>query len=235
MNVACGQASRVDSGHVADAMGSPPEDACATRSAALAVAPRANRQTVAPGTYLLALWAPVQGTPWRAARAALGSWCPRSPRERGARGSQVGCRGVTGRARRRGVASHAWLRAFTPSLRGSWNGYARVGVRPRPMGPAKPGPEGEGERRHARARGLEGGPIGRGRRSDGLRGPQNAPTRNLMVAMRGRGGLTGSRGGDTWHLLPCLRGLGVGGLGEDQRHRLDRQVAALDQPFVVLF
>jgi hypothetical protein len=103
------------------------------------------------------------------------------------------------------------------------------------MGPAKPGPEGEGERRHARARRLEGGPIGRGRRSDGLRGPQNAPTRNLMVAMRGRGGLTGSRSGDTWHLLPCLRRLGVGGLGEDQRHRLDRQVAALDQPLVVLF
>ena len=83
--------------------------------------------------------------------------------------SQVGCRGVTGRARRRGVASHAWLRAFTPSLRGLWDGYARVGVRPRPMGPAKPGPEGEGERRHARARRLGGGPIGRGRSSRGLR------------------------------------------------------------------
>ena len=40
---ACGQASRLDSGLVADATRSPPEDACTTRSAAaLAVAPRSN-------------------------------------------------------------------------------------------------------------------------------------------------------------------------------------------------
>jgi len=56
-----------------------------------------------------------------------------------------------------------------------------------------------------------------------------------MVAMKGRRGLTGSGGGETWHLLLGLRLLCRGGLGEDQRHRLDRQVAALDQPFVILF
>lgn len=44
----------------------------------------------------------------------------------------------------------------------------------------------------------------------------------------------GSGGGETGYLLLVLGRLGRGGLGEDQRHRLDRQVAALDQPFVVL-
>ena len=44
----------------------------------------------------------------------------------------------------------------------------------------------------------------------------------------------GSGGGETGHLRLDLSRLGVGWLGEDQRHRLDRQVAALDQPLIVL-
>jgi hypothetical protein len=57
-----GQASRLDSGLVADATRSPPEDACATRSvAALAGAPRANLETEAPGPLSSRSRAPVQG------------------------------------------------------------------------------------------------------------------------------------------------------------------------------
>ena len=45
----------------------------------------------------------------------------------------------------------------------------------------------------------------------------------------------GSGGGEIGYLLLDLGPLGLGGLGQDQRHRLDRQVAALHQPLVVLF
>ena len=59
---ACGQASRLDSGQVADATRSPPEDACATIfAAALAVAPRANLRDRSARAPLSSLGAPVQG------------------------------------------------------------------------------------------------------------------------------------------------------------------------------
>ena len=88
MNVACGQASRVDSGHVADAMGSPADEPCANQVCCSRSRTAGQPSDRSARDHLLALWAPVQGTPWRAARAALGWWCPRSPRERGARGGQ---------------------------------------------------------------------------------------------------------------------------------------------------
>jgi hypothetical protein len=43
-----------------------------------------------------------------------------------------------------------------------------------------------------------------------------------------------SGGGETWHLLLGLGLIGRVGLGEDQRHRLDGQISALNQPLVVL-
>ena len=46
-------------------------------------------------------------------------------------------------------------------------------------------------------------------------------------------GRDGSGGGETGHLLLGLRLLGLLAPG-DQRHRLHREVAALDEPFVVL-
>ena len=55
-------------------------------------------------------------------------------------------------------------------------------------------------------------------------------TPRLRIGALGPAG--GSGACETGHLLLGLRLLG--GLGEDQRHRLDRQVAALDEPFVVL-
>jgi len=50
-----------------------------------------------------------------------------------------------------------------------------------------------------------------------------------------RGPVRGSGGGETGYLLLRLGWLRVGGLSQDQCHRLDRQVAALHQPFIVLF
>ena len=47
-------------------------------------------------------------------------------------------------------------------------------------------------------------------------------------------GRDGSGGGETGHLLLGLRLLGLLAPGEGQRHRLHREVAALDEPFVVL-
>ena len=44
----------------------------------------------------------------------------------------------------------------------------------------------------------------------------------------------GSGGGETGHLLLGLRLLGLLAPGEGQRDRLHREVAALDEPFVVL-
>ena len=69
-----------------------------------------------------------------------------------------------------------------------------------------------------------------GRRA--LAGPRTRPcaTRGLRLGWIGSAG--GSGGGETGYLLLDLGGLGVGAA---QRDRLDRQVAPLDEPFVVLF
>jgi len=92
----------------------------------------------------------------------------------------------------------------------------------------------EGERRRARARCLAGVlSVAAVRRVtlDGLRTRRRA---TLWVQVVRVGALRGSGGGETGHLLLDLGRLGIGGLGEDQCHRLDRQVAALNQPLVVL-
>jgi hypothetical protein len=96
-------------------------------------------------------------------------------------------------------------------------------------------PEGEGERRHARVR-LDLGVLSvagvRRRGAERLRTRRGSQLRSWIGV---RGPVRGSGGGETGCLLLELGRLGVGGLSEDQRHRLDRQVAALDQPLVVLF
>jgi hypothetical protein len=66
---------------------------------------------------------------------------------------------------------------------------------------------------------------------DGLRTLLRA-TRRLQLD--GFSPAVGSGGGETGYLRLGLWLVGASVLGEDQRHRLDRQVAALDQPLVVL-
>jgi len=92
---------------------------------------------------------------------------------------------------------------------------------------------GEGERRHARARRLEGvlsvAAVDR-RAAEGLR-TRRCATRWLQLAGIWPAGFSG--GVETGHLL-----LGVGllavGVGEDECHRLGGEVAALHQPLVIL-
>jgi hypothetical protein len=91
-----------------------------------------------------------------------------------------------------------------------------------------------GERQRARARCLAGVlSVAAVRRValDGLRTRRCATGWVQIVRV---GMLRGSGGGETGYLLLDLGRLGVGGLGEYQCHRLDRQVAALNQPLVVL-
>ena len=105
-----------------------------------------------------------------------------------------------------------------------------------PKGEALPSAEGRGRAPTRACAPSGGGPIGRGRPAQGLRTAQDAPGVQPDGCSTGIvWPVGGSGGGETGHLLLGLgRLLGAVGLGEDQRHRLDRQVAALDQPFVVL-
>ena len=87
----------------------------------------------------------------------------------------------------------------------------------------------ESEAAAVRSRGGPTGPSAASREAAPLTGGDAKLRRFAGVIRRG-----GSGGGETGHLLLGLGLLGLLGLGEDQRHRLDRQVAALDQPLVVL-
>jgi hypothetical protein len=134
------------------------------------------------------------------------------------------------------VAAQTGMRVLTSSLSGAEREYARVGVRPRPRGE----PPGRALRARAsadtRVRAWIWGVLSvadvRPRAAERLRTRRGFPLWSWIGA---RWPDRGSGGGETGYLLLRLGRLGLGGLGQDQRHRLDRQVAALHQPLVVLF
>jgi hypothetical protein len=66
--------------------------------------------------------------------------------------------------------------------------------------------------------------------------PRSGPLTGCGAKLRRFAGVIrrGGSGGKTGRLLLVLRLLGLLAPGEGQRHRLHREVAALDEPFVVL-
>ena len=131
---------------------------------------------------------------------------------------------------------NSWLRSCATSRLPSKRRAAGP-VEGGPAGPSEASREaapltGDGGAKLRRFAGVLSVAAARGVALDGLRTRRRATRRVQIVRV---GMLRGSGGGETGHLLSGLGLLGVGGLGEDQRDRLDRQVAALDEPLIVLF